>query len=259
MHNRRGRIERFKTGMDGYYAGSALTPVLDTVTGKRYYLRDEGGGSGMCDGRRRLPALYAWSETAKGLSLEKVVDWELENVLFEQCHLQEDDNNDYDIFCDGIHAPGEKIENLEYQGMDYLTFLKTFGVARYEAYMQAVLALDKPKLRAMQQLGLPGNWTAEAIERVGASSLPLAEKRQRTAWIFYDNKQLARALSSNVLTGLLDWLPREDWRPILRIIEKHGFDVRDLRAKAQEKGLNHLACDLDHAQGLICGGDWSTY
>jgi hypothetical protein len=30
------------------------------------------------------------------------------------------------------------------------------------------------------------------------------------------------------------------------------------RAMAQERGLDRLACDLDHAQGLICGGDWST-
>jgi hypothetical protein len=111
----------------------------------------------------------------------------------------------------------------------------------------------------MQQLGLPASWTLDAIKRVGASDLSLAGKRQRTAWIFYDNEQLARALlHGNVLAGLLDWLPREDWQPILRVIAKHNLDVRYLRAMAQEKGLDRLACDLDHAQGLICGGDWST-
>jgi hypothetical protein len=268
---RQGKIERFKTGM-GNLGDSALSSVLDTATGNRYYLRDED--SGWCGGRRNLPGLYAWNETPRGTRLESVRSLELENALFEQCHPQEDD---YEIICDGIGVPGKPDGNMKYDAMDYPVFLKTLGAARHDAYMAAILALDKPKLRAMQQLGLPESWTAEAIERVGAFDLSIEEKRRRTAWIFYDNEQLARALRREwnawrptsdyylthpsprkILTSLLDWLPREDWRPILRVIEKHDLDVRYLRAMAKERGLDRLACELDHAQGLICGGDWSA-
>lgn len=270
-HNQQGRIERLRAEMEDSDSDSAvaLTPVFDTMTGRSYYLRDEGGGVGRCYGgyvRRKLPGLYAWKESSKGLFLGKVTDWELEKVLFDQCRLS---NNDYDIFCDGIWDIneadtnetdiGEANANDMYRARDYQNFLKTFGAARYDAYQVAILALDKPKLRSMQRIGIPGSWTAEAITRVGqADDLSLAEKRKRTAWIFYDHEQLARSLRDDVLTGLLDWLPREDWKPVLGIIDRHRLDVRDLAAAARQKELHRLACDLDHAQGLICGGSWSV-
>jgi hypothetical protein len=268
MHKRLGKLELLHTELNNYEAyydaAPGLTPVLDTATGRRYYLRDGGGGS-MCSGSRKFPVLYEWKEPSKGLSLGKVTDQELDDALFEQCRFLDND----DLFCDGIDTEDERPADEFYGVKGYQDFLKTHGAARYDAYQAAILAFDEPKLSAMRRVGIPGNWSAEAIQRVGESTLPLEDKRKRIAWIFHDNEQLARSIrpgtfydgeqtrpiQREVLTGLLDWLPREDWEPVLRVV---SGDVRYLSAAARQKGLARLACDIDRAQGLICGGDWSV-
>lgn len=263
LRNRDGRIERLESEMADYLAGSTLTPVRDTTNGQRYYLRDAGMGGGRCGGRIKLPELYVWQGVGQGAALKKVTGLAFENALFNQCRTSETG-----VTCDAIPSfseipasdPARKPTVRDgYRGMGFRDFINTFRAAQYNEYQSAILSLDKPKLKAIQQNGIPGDWTAEAIKRVGASRLPLEDKRKRTAWIFYDHAQLARSLNNEIMIGLLDWLPREDWGPILKLIAKRRDNVADVREAAQAKGLDRLACDLDHAQGLICGETWSAY
>jgi hypothetical protein len=160
-----------------------------------------------------------------------------------------------------INQAPEPTKREAFKSMDLQTFMKTFRKTQYDEYQSAILALDKPKLKALQSEGIPGKWTSEAIKKIGSSTLSLPEKRRRTAWIFSDHAQLARALSSDVMESLLDWLPREDWRPVFDVITRSAgtyYGLEYLREHAQSKGHTRLACDIDHARSLICGETWGA-
>ncbi|HEX8963754.1 MAG TPA: hypothetical protein VF801_12195, partial [Rhodocyclaceae bacterium] len=252
-----GHIERFDTDMSGESGGSTLVRVRDAASGRHYYLRD-GGGLGRCESRLRLPQAFEWITAKPGPAMRLVGSRDIEDALFDQCRAGEDG-----VRCDGIASlpgwewmPAATRSSDGHRGMAYRDFIRAFWSGRHDEYQAAILALDKPRLKALQEGGIPGDWTADALRRVGASKLPLAEKRKRIAWIFYDHRQLARALDSDMLEGLLGWLPREDWGPLLAVLSEQGINVRRLRQLAEEKGLSRLACDLDHAQGLICGENW---
>lgn len=57
---------------------------------------------------------------------------------------------------------------------------------------------------------------------------------------------------------IIDWLPREDWRPVLKAVYGNAYLLRNLAEKARTKGLNDLACDFDHTMSLICSETWSV-
>ena len=146
-----------------------------------------------------------------------------------------------------------------FRSMGLDQFILTYRQEMHDDYLAAVMALDKPRLKELQVQGIPSTWTSEAINAVSASNLSLEEKRRRTAWLFYDHAQLAKALDSSVLEQLVKWLPREDWGPIFKVLEPQGGGLlKYLRDDVAEMGLNDLACDFDHAMGLICGETWGV-
>ena len=59
--------------------------------------------------------------------------------------------------------------------------------------------------------------------------------------------------------SLTSWLPRQDWRPILRIVEKHPNVWFDLAQRIRASVGKELACEFDHAEGFVCGGGVNTY
>jgi hypothetical protein len=119
--------------------------------------------------------------------------------------------------------------------------------------------LDKEKLTKIEAGPLPAAWVSEAISAVGKSNLPLAEKRKRTAHLFYDHQLLARAMEEvggyDLLHALVAWLPAEDWGPILGLMRKYPyrFYPQGVRDEAVKRDKKRLACDLDNMLGLICG------
>ncbi|MES3024639.1 MAG: hypothetical protein V4857_23970 [Pseudomonadota bacterium] len=235
-------------GYDDSASGPAL--VRDTKSGKRYYLND-GEQNGRCHGGQRLPFVFEWRP--EGLML--AASNEIENALLEQCSQP-----DGGMQCPGIaELTAEKQVDVDnrtaFDGVDPGRFVLEYGAERRNAYLAAVMALDKAKLESIQALGIPGNWTGDAIAAVGASSLSLEEKRKRIAWLFYDHAQLERAFDHQWPQGLLGWLPYEDWRPITKVVSRgnSGYFADVLRAAAQGKGMEQLACDLDNARELLCG------
>lgn len=238
-----------------------LIPVTDKVTGKRYYfhLGEQYGG---CHLQGRPPFLLAWQPSATGLAFNVVKSAELDNALFWQCSTKEGEGTQ----CQGIPATQPTPQAADrppkpedaYTGMDLESFLKTLRADHFERYQAAILALDKDALKTMQAEGIPGSWTAEAILRLGKSSMPLAEKRRRIAWLFVDRAQLKRAMSSSyhVADSLIEWLPLQDWRPVLDILgedRRGGSDRFSPREEAEKKGRQDLACAIDNAQGFLCG------
>jgi hypothetical protein len=147
IRKRLGKFERLKVDIDDDGAGgAALTPVLDTATGRRYYLRD--GGVPPCGSDQNPPELYAWKESPDGLFLGGVTDWELDNALFDQCddedrifcqgigHIEHSffgecglRDNDA-LYCEDIDLSSETAERTARRAMSYPAFLKTLGAAR---------------------------------------------------------------------------------------------------------------------------------
>jgi hypothetical protein len=274
---RGGKIEKISTDLgDIDYFQSSLSLVQDSGTGISYYLRN-GPQPSNCRSGNSLPIILKWQKSGAAWALKVVTDHDAVNALYKQCYS---DDNRY-VLCKGIQAFEPDRQDYERRPAnlpdvsdsfvyDLPTFIKVFRKPEYEAYLNAVMSLDKSKLRELQQTGIPSSWTAEAIVKVGESHLTLGEKRKRVAWLFFDHVQLEKALAQythyypgyNVIESLVPWLPEEDWRPILNIAAKYGstkdYGLGYIRSNVAERGMKKLACGIDNAHGLICGETWST-
>jgi hypothetical protein len=261
-----GRIERLYTDLGGDDGAPPIVLVQDRTNGHRLYLHN-GEQYGKCHAGRRLPFALTWRQQPQGgLALLREVQPSIEEALYAQCTA-----TDNTVQCVGIPgvaaaalatgAANESRATAAYDGTSLAEFMNSVRKAQHDDYIAAVLALDRPRLAGFKAQGVPGSWTAEAITRVGASKFTLIEKRRRTAWIFADHAQLARALNHTVLLGLLEWLPREDWGPVLDAVSRPSGDPYSLhyvREEAEKKGQHALACELDRAQGLNCGETWGV-
>ncbi len=173
----------------------------------------------------------------------------LEKALLEQCEQSEEGGG---LNCRGLVAltkfhggeadsepTHEPTLQDAFKPMPIQTFIDIQSKEQRLAYLAAIQSLDKQALKAMQAKGIPATWTAEAIKQIGVSQLSTAEKRQRTAWIFRDRKQLALTVNYEVLKSLVPWLPREDWRPLFPILSSYFddyFGLNRLRDHAEELG-----------------------
>jgi len=259
---RDGKVERLTADMGGDDGVPRLALVQDTVTGRKYYLHD-GEQYGKCHSNSpRLPFTLEWTPSPQGPALMKSApSTELQDALYAQCTVETEG-----VRCKGITAASsvtaaDPTREDAFNGLDIQAFIKVFRKQQFDAYQAAVLALDRPRLAAFKTEGVPGTWTAQAIKSLSGASLSLSEKRRRIAWLFADHAQLARALDSEVLRSLLDWLPREDWGPVLEAVASNPntyYGIQYLKQSASEKGLEALACDFDRAQGLICGETWGV-
>jgi len=245
---------------------SGLSALRDNADGHLYYLQWPTGG--MC--------------SANTVSF---VDWQLVNSQWMLKRLEEkhpayqafiqqcDSDAQETIKCLDIKTSinessyGEEREKFlrenPYSSQSTIELISRYKTAEHQAYLTAIAELDKPKLQALQAQGIPPQWTTEALQALNKSTLPIADKRQRTAWIFRDHKQLAAALDYfaggyDIPENLVDRLPREDWRPVLQALQGNTLQLNNIAEKARAKGLYDLACDVDHAMSLMCGETWSV-
>lgn len=132
-------------------------------------------------------------------------------------------------------------------------FLDQNWAAERQTYLENVLALNYKRLDKINQQGIFPHWISAAINAVSSSDLSIQEKRRRTAWLFRDKGRLARsALSNDVLSTLIAWLPEEDWKPILRAINGQNWLLDSLRREAEQQGKKSLACHFAKALYTDC-------
>lgn len=241
-----------------------MFPVIDKTTGKKYYLQFVAYQ--ICTNPRfSMPNVLEWKMSDKGLQLMPLpLTNELKNSLLHQCMF----NDDFDIQCKDL--PIWFTENIPSAAMGVSTNVDTnvfapldainfFHKVQHETYLKAVLDLNVPVLNQLMQEGVPGQWTAEAIIAISKSDMGLVEKRKRTAYIFHDHTQLARALATynyKLFKALISWLPREDWWPIYSVVPPQASESDLLHYAievATEQGKKDLVCDMNRARGLICG------
>lgn len=233
-------------------ASSILTAVKDTRDDHRYWLADLMGCQGLhqvslldwqtVDGKPSLKTLNsnhsAWLAFTKQCDPGKLEDC----ALFKPFLMASE--SDKPVSAADVHT-----------GLSLQNFLNIFQDKEHATYLKAVENLDKPALKAIESKGIPPFWTLDAIHLVMNAKQALPEKRKRFAWLFKNHDQLAAAgLSRDDLMTLFTLLPREDWWPLLEFVyvDKYMAD------SAREQGKEALACDIEHALGLMCGETWSV-
>lgn len=122
------------------------------------------------------------------------------------------------------------------------------------AFLAAVTALDQAELARQRDAGLPAHWIAQALDALSAeSALTLAEKRRRIAWLFRQP-----ALEQSILWDfsrieqLTQWLPSEDWRPLISAAGGDDYLTRRGAEIARQYGRQDLACRWQQASGAAC-------
>ena len=238
--------------------------VKDVQSGKTYLLRSGVYQGTMCSPFWSLPQPYEWQAGV----LQPAKDAQrIGRQLAAQCEeLAENEGLKCRGFLEvpdreGEPPQGEAVLAALRQGREVsvLSLIDTLGVERRQAYAAAIAARDRVAHRALVASGIPPHWTVAEI--VALSDLSLEEKRRRIALLFSNSDQLALALNSKrygLAEALLPWLPRQDWGPVWRVIGRQP-DIwwnaaGSLRHAASKSRREDLLCDIDRAQGFLCGG-----
>jgi len=258
-------MQHFSPCADGHYASAvwrivgknlqqsqlgedqpAIEGVLslrDTHTDQHFLL---AGGIGLGGCGQTPNVLLAWEKTRSTTALRVLPGKHATMQAFlQQCRPSDGWN------CFGID-PTEHYS-------DYLleNFVDTQWATERKAYLDAVLALDYEALRTMQKTGIFPHWTTQAINAVTQANLPVEDKRRRIAWLFRDATLLKRALlgggfSSEVQSGLVTWLPREDWLPLIKALKDRNGNLESLRSEADRQGKKLLSCRFSTALQRVC-------
>jgi hypothetical protein len=258
-------ISLAKTSFDT--RGESFTgQVKDVQSGKMYLLRSGMYQGTMCSPFWSLPQPYEWragvlhpAKDAQRIGRQLAAQCEelAENGGLECRGFLEVDDNEREP------PQGEAVLAALRQGrgVSVLGLIDTLGVERRQAYAAAVAARVRVAHRTLLAAGIPPHWTVAEIIALGKSDLPLEEKRRRIALLFSNSDQLDIALNSkryDLPEALLSWLPRQDWGPVWRVIgsqpDMWWNAAKRLREKAAESGHEELLCDIDRAQGFLCGG-----
>ena len=239
-----------------------LRAVRDRQTGKRYLL-DSGRRGASCCATNGLPDAFEWQVDANGPKLAPSADGSLvTRLLRQQCRESDDDRG---VTCPGLEPidagqPGAAppLERLRLgDAVSLMELLDTVGADRRIALRSAVADHDPARLRQLLEDGVPPWWTAQEIRDLGKADLPLEEKRRRIALLFADAGQLSAALDSDkyeLPDALATWLPRQDWKPVLRIVAKSPNAWFDMAQRLRKSVDAVLACELDRAEEFVCGG-----
>lgn len=222
-------------------------PLRDTVNGEHLLLVGQIG-TGTC-GAGTPPELLGWDKMHSAQTALYVLPRKSAamQAFLRQCGkaTAADSQNCF--------PPGDDASESSFS---FSSFVDTQWASERKAYLDAVLALDYDALRTAKKTGIFPHWTAQAIDTVTKADMPVADKRRRTAWLFRDAGLLANALQTDTsyeaLTGLVAWLPREDWQPVIKALKGHDSMLNILRGEAEQQNKHALACRFATALGRAC-------
>ncbi len=228
---------------------------------RRYVLALPISGS-TCDGGHP-GQLMGWREDAKGRHLVVLNEADASRVAFEQACPLADPGPCFHLPSRNDAPPeppaGEAARSGPFTGGSTDEFLTRFASDQRERYVKAFLALDASTLKAVADERVLPAWRAVALQALTASTMPVDQKRRRTAWMFRDKPGMAQSFGGgadtrDAVVGLVAWLPREDWRPLLVAIGRNDPVLQALREAAQARGDARLACAFVRAAGQVCEG-----
>mgnify|MGYP001216174391 FL=1 len=222
-----------------------MTLIRDTSDGEHYWL---GGSESLGGCGQTPPALFRFEEdNGKGAALRALQQTHpVMQALLSQCKGKDP------MACLGAPPPLEDSVNQRVYprgGRAMGHFADMHWNVERKAFVNAFLDFKPEVLRAMQAEGVFPHWVTEALSAVSASKLSLAEKRRRAAWVLRDRALLGAALESQMLASLVDWLPSEDWEPIIEVGPEY---LSGLQYTAERKGNAVLACCFSTALKQVC-------
>ena len=101
-------------------------------------------------------------------------------------------------------------------------------------------------------------FAASFVEFVEALTIVLAMGMTRgwkSAWAGTAVAVVALAVFTTIAGyALATWLPRQDWKPVLRIVAKAPNAWFDMAQRVRKSVDAVLACELDRAEQFVCGG-----
>jgi hypothetical protein len=223
-----------------------MTLIRDTNDGKQYWL---GGDVSLGGCGQTPPVLFRFeSDDGQVSTLHALPNTNpAMQALLSQCQGKEL------LECLGYSSPEPDAGNQraypeQYSGL--AAFADAYWDTERKTFIKAILDFEPQVLSAMKAAGIFPHWVTDALSAVSVSSLSLPEKRRRVAWLFRDRTLLRAALEYQMLIGLVDWLPPEDWGPIIQQGQEH---LRSLQYSAEGKGRAKLACRFATALKQPCG------
>ena len=219
-------------------------PLRDTVSGEHFLLVGQIG-TGTC-GTSTPREVLSWHNSQDATARLRVLPRKSATMqaFLRQCGMPADAKTQ-DCF---LSANDEADPNFN--------FIDKHWASDRKAYIDAVLSLDYAALRSAQKAVLFPQWVAQAIDAVSKANMPVVDKRQRTAWLFRDPTLLAEAMQAysgyETLTGLVAWLPREDWLPVIKALQGNNPMLDHLHGEAARQGKQALACRFATVLGRAC-------
>ena len=235
---------------EGAYGGAL---ALQESGGTRRFVLALPFRGGTCDAGRPT-TLYEWVGDASTRRLVLLANDGPSRIAFDaQCHV------DDPAACFGLPSiddAAEKPETPESM-LPQSTFVERYGAGLRQRWLDAFQAGDFAALRSPDLSAPLPEWRQAGLVALTASALPLDQKRQRIAWMFRDKAGMAASFGPSasqapVLLGLVTWLPREDWRPMLVAIGQDETMLLSLRDAAAARGDARLACTFAKADGRDC-------
>jgi hypothetical protein len=183
----------------GFSFTTQLLEVELAPGGERFWLGTESNANG-----RRGPSGYALSWQAdkpvfEGLPTGAALDDRWRSLI-----NPEKDGDAFDLDVEGPRQPVAVASFVDHHWSD-----------EKQRFLAAFAALDRDALSAQRRAGLFAPWLNEAVQALSADAQqPLEARRRRMAWLLA-TAAFASALTDETLTSLRNWLPAEDWGPIL--------------------------------------------
>lgn len=239
------------------YGGEAGALLLKESEGPRGFVLTLPVRGGGCDGGQR-PQLFTWTGDAENRHLSALVDADAARQAFDQQCRDNDPTT-----CFGMNPDADL---SRWQPQSVADFVAENGDEQRQRWIAAFLANDATALKALDVFPA---WRAEGFAALTASTLPLDERRRRIAWMFRDKAGMAASFGSDgqydwaegvqpAIVGLVAWLPREDWRPLLAALGKDSMALAPLLDAAKARGDGRLACMFAQASGQACDAAAST-
>ncbi len=241
----------------------AATPWDEGAYGGALALQESGGArrfvlalpfrGGTCDAGRQT-TLFEWVGDASTRRLLLLANDGPSRVAFEaQCQV------DDPAPCFGLPSVDDGADKPDTPGamLSQDRFVERYGAGLRQRWLDAFQAGDFTALRSPDLSAPLPEWRQAGLVALTASSLPLDQKRQRIAWMFRDKAGMAASFGPSasqtpVLLGLVTWLPREDWRPMLAAVGQDEALLLSLRDAAAARGDARLACTFAKAAGRAC-------
>lgn len=236
--------------------GGANEGSLTLASGPRRFLLALPIQPGGCD-QGRSGALYEWLGDAanrRPVPVPVPDEGPTRHAFDAQCHIEDP------APCFGLPATDDApalAQGASDAPLDRDAFVERYGGAVRQRWIDAFLAGDFAALRAGELADAMPAWRRQALAALTASTLPLDQRRQRIAWLFRDAAAMTESFGPTAgkrpeVLGLVAWLPREDWRPMLKALGNDDNFLEALHDAAKARGDARLACVFTKARGYNC-------